>query len=282
MTTGAPTEAASTKLFTRFLDALYPAALGEAEWAPALAALFELGAGGGSEQRRMLFDAAVRHVKHALAIDQRLGSVNQQSAVMDCAASSLPCGVLLLDAQGAVLFASDRANALLRHRQGVQMECGRLRSLRGLEDRTLPRALAGLLATSGGTNGAACLDLPAHGTLAPLRLLLMRAAETLGAGAILGLAFEQGIASSLPNVELLRDLYGLSAAEAQLAGLLISGQTLGEAARTRSVSVNTVRSQLKGVLRKTGSRNQADLMRTLIGGPAGLMQGLTTVVASAT
>lgn len=282
MTTGAPTEEASTRLFTRFLDVLYPAALGEAQWSPALAALLELGAGGGTEQRRLLFDAAVRHVKHALAIDQRLGGMSKRGAVMDCAASSLPCGVLLLDARGAVLFASDRANALLRHRPGIQMECGRLRNLRGLEERTLPRALAGLLASSSGAGGAVCVDLPAQGTLAPLRLLLMRAADTPGAGAILALAFEQGNAASLPNVELLRDLYGLSAAEAELAGLLISGQTLGEAARTRSVSVNTVRSQLKGLLRKTGSRNQADLMRTLIGGPAGLLRGLTCAVASAT
>lgn len=280
MTPGVPTEEASTRLFTRFLDVLYPAALGEAEWSPALTTLLELGGGGDGAQRRMLFDAAVRHLNHALDIDQRLRG--KGPAARNCAASCLPCGVLLLDAHGAVLFASGRANALLGHRPGVQMGFGTLRSLRGLDERTLPRALGGLLASSSGASGAACVDLPAQGRLAPLRLLLMRAADTPGSSAILALAFEQGSAAPLPNVELLRDLYGFSAAEAEVAGLLLSGQTLGEAARTRSVSVNTVRSQLKGVLRKTGSRNQVDLMRTLIGGPAGFLQGLSSAVASAT
>ena len=40
--------------------------------------------------------------------------------------------------------------------------------------------------------------------------------------------------------------------------------------------MNTARSQLKIVLRKTGSRNQSDLMRTLIAGPAGLLHGMSS------
>lgn len=262
-------------LFLSLLDVLYPAALGEGPWSQALTALLTLGAGGGA-QRRVLFEAALRHVRHALAINQRLGSEAQRAAVLECAAASLPCGVALLDARATVLFASARAAALLRGRPGVHLENGRLRSLRGLEDRMLMRGLARLLAPEAAT-AALCIDLPPQGQLGCLRLLLMRAAaDPAGPAGVLALAFEQNPPDALPGRQLLREIYGFSPAEAELASLLLAGQSLGEAARSRSVSMNTARSQLRIVLRKTGSRNQSDLMRTLIAGPAGLLHGMTS------
>jgi DNA-binding CsgD family transcriptional regulator len=260
-------------LFLSFLDALYPAALGEGPWSPALTSLLALGAREGSH-RRLLFAAALRHVEHAFAINRRLGSDVQHAAVLECAAGSLPCGVLLLDARASVLFASSRATALLRGRPGIFMEQGRLRSLRGLEDRTLMRCLARLLG-AGGESAALCVDVPGQARPGAVRLLLMRAgAQGTGPAAVLALAFEQNPPDALPGRDLLREIYGLSPAEAELASLLLAGQSLGEAARSRSVSMNTARSQLKLVLRKTGSRNQSDLMRTLIAGPAGLLHGM--------
>lgn len=269
-----PADDEAITLFLSFLDALYPAALGEGPWSLALTALLTLGAGDGA-QRRLLFAAALRHVQHAFAISQRLGSDVQRAAVLECAASSLPCGVLLLDVRAAVLFASSRATMLLRGRPGVFMDDGRLRSLRGVEERTLMRSLARLLGAD--TRSAAlCVDLPAQGAQGSLRLLLMRASATEeGPAAVLALAFEQNPPATAPGRDLLREIYGFSPAEAELASLLLAGQSLGEAARSRSVSMNTARSQLKTVLRKTGSRNQSDLMRTLIAGPAGLLHGMT-------
>lgn len=266
-------------LFLSFLDVLYPAALGEGPWSAALASLFALGAGSGPHQR-LLFSAALRHVQHAFAINERLGTDVQRAAVLECAAGSLPCGVLLLDARAAVLFASARATGLLRGRPGVFMEEGRLKSLRGVEDRTLMRCLSRLLAP-GAESTALCVDVPAQGAQRPIRLLLMRAGvQTGGPAAVLALAFEQNPPGALPGRDLLREIYGFSPAEAELASLLLAGQSLGEAARSRSVSMNTARSQLKLVLRKTGSRNQSDLMRTLIAGPAGLLHGMTPVAGT--
>jgi DNA-binding CsgD family transcriptional regulator len=248
--------------------------LGEGSWAQALRVLLVLG-GGGSAERRVLFHAALRQVDHALALDRRLAGTPPPAAPLDRTAGALPCGLLLLDAGAGVLFASEQASALLRHRRGVQLDGGRLRSLRGLEGRGLPRALSRLLAAPCGAASALCIELPAEGPNAPLRLLLLRAAADTGAaGTVLALAFTQQGAATPAGCGLLRDVYGLSAAEAELASLLMSGQNLGEAARSRSVTMNTAKSQLRNVLRKTGSRNQAELMRTLIVGPAGMLRGL--------
>lgn len=68
-------------------------------------------------------------------------------------------------------------------------------------------------------------------------------------------------ASLTPSM--LMDLYGLSAAEARLAHTLSKGLTLDEAAARHQVSINTVRTQLRGVLAKVGCARQTDLVALL-------------------
>lgn len=62
----------------------------------------------------------------------------------------------------------------------------------------------------------------------------------------------------------LRELFGLSPAEARLAHALGSGQTVEHYAAANCVSVNTVRTQLRQVLEKTGEGRQPDLIRMLM------------------
>ncbi|MFN4237689.1 MAG: hypothetical protein ACK4FZ_10690 [Vogesella sp.] len=66
----------------------------------------------------------------------------------------------------------------------------------------------------------------------------------------------------------LRELFDLSPAEARLAHALASGCTLDDYAAANCVSVNTVRSQLRQVLAKTGESRQQDLVRSLLMIPA--------------
>jgi DNA-binding CsgD family transcriptional regulator len=72
-----------------------------------------------------------------------------------------------------------------------------------------------------------------------------------------------------PSVELVQSLFDLTAAEARVARSLAMGQTVEEIASDKGVSYNTVRTQLRGVLEKTGSRRQADVV-ALLGGIAAL------------
>lgn len=75
---------------------------------------------------------------------------------------------------------------------------------------------------------------------------------------------------TLPNaapVELLQSLFDLSPAEARVARCLASGNTVEEIAHDGHVSSNTVRTQVRGVLEKTGCRRQAEVV-ALLGGVA--------------
>jgi DNA-binding CsgD family transcriptional regulator len=67
----------------------------------------------------------------------------------------------------------------------------------------------------------------------------------------------------IPAARLSR-LYDLTPAEAQLAQQLAGGLDLREIAATSNRTMNTVRTQLKQVFRKTGARRQADLVRLML------------------
>ncbi|MEM7259263.1 MAG: LuxR C-terminal-related transcriptional regulator [Pseudomonadota bacterium] len=59
-------------------------------------------------------------------------------------------------------------------------------------------------------------------------------------------------------------LYSLTHAETSVYHLLVNGYSTREIADTRNVQVETVISQVKSILHKTGSRERLDLLRLLI------------------
>lgn len=62
----------------------------------------------------------------------------------------------------------------------------------------------------------------------------------------------------------LAELFGLTRAEAALAELLSNGVGLREASERLNVSINTVRTQLRALLAKTGARRQNELVSLLV------------------
>jgi DNA-binding CsgD family transcriptional regulator len=68
-----------------------------------------------------------------------------------------------------------------------------------------------------------------------------------------------------PPVELVRSLFDLTPAEARVARNLASGKTVDDIASDGSISPNTIRTQIRGILEKTGCTRQADVVALLTG-----------------
>jgi DNA-binding CsgD family transcriptional regulator len=68
-----------------------------------------------------------------------------------------------------------------------------------------------------------------------------------------------------PDAKLIQGLFDLTAAEARVATGIASGMSLEDIARQSGVSRETVRSQLRSVMEKTGTRRQAELAAKLSG-----------------
>ena len=70
-----------------------------------------------------------------------------------------------------------------------------------------------------------------------------------------------------PPVELIQSLFDLTPAEARVARSLVAGDTVQEIASGAAVTSNTVRTQVRGILEKTGCHRQAEVI-ALLGGIA--------------
>lgn len=93
----------------------------------------------------------------------------------------------------------------------------------------------------------------------PLRL----AGLDVFAGAVSILFLTPLTPQNSPAPEMLQALFDLTPAEARVASLLIDGNTIDTISKTHSVSLNTVRTQLKSVFQKTGVDRQVDLVSLL-------------------
>ncbi len=69
--------------------------------------------------------------------------------------------------------------------------------------------------------------------------------------------------STSPSAEILTGLFDLTPAEATVANRILAGLSVNEVAVERRISRETVRSQVKKILAKTGSQSQADFIRRL-------------------
>ena len=67
----------------------------------------------------------------------------------------------------------------------------------------------------------------------------------------------------VPDTSALRELFNLTVAEAVIAGFIYSGLTPAQIAQKKQVTVSTVRTQLHRIFEKTGTRNQAQLVRVM-------------------
>jgi DNA-binding CsgD family transcriptional regulator len=96
----------------------------------------------------------------------------------------------------------------------------------------------------------------------------LAAAEPEGRGRVPGQALvllRELTAAAPPRAALLRELFGLTAAEAEVARGIVGGATKSEVAGARGLSETTVRTQVRAVLAKTGAANLRDLERLLAG-----------------
>jgi DNA-binding CsgD family transcriptional regulator len=135
-----------------------------------------------------------------------------------------------------------------------------------LHDRRGDRQLADSLALILGDAGVRSIPIrrQGEGAAAVLHVVpVRRAAHDLFNQAAAILVLTMAVPGPTAQTPLLQALFDLTATEADLAARIGAGQTVEQVASTDAKGVETVRSQLKSVLAKTGCRRQTDLARLL-------------------
>ncbi len=198
-----------------------------------------------------------------LVLDHRIEHMHE---LMDYA----PVGLIHVDMDGSFAWMNRMASRLLHAGEGLEVRDGRLAARDSDTDQTLRHAMTNLIENR---RRVQALPIPRAGRL-PLGLVLTRRpkAPTLPRGEPIGTIAimdperqfsadsDQASAQTAP---LLRQLYGLTDAEARLAVAITAGSTPQQVADRSGRSLETVRTQLKGVFRKLGVSRQTDLVRVL-------------------
>lgn len=231
------------------------------------------GAYGEADCRQL--KALFPHVQRALGLRLRFrDAALAQNAALD-ALDRIDTGVLVVDESGWVLYASRAAEQLLRSERDIRASGGRFRiDDPGLNDR-LARLIREAVQTAGGKAQlpGAALAIPRVGRL-PVTLLVSpwRAAWTpLDVGRPAAMIFlRDPERSESASAQTLRELFGLTRAEAAIALAIGQGQSLEQIAALSGVGIGTVRTHLKRALTKTDTHRQATLAALVARSVAGI------------
>ncbi|MEP6559298.1 MAG: hypothetical protein ABJB17_12550 [Burkholderiales bacterium] len=199
------------------------------------------------------------HLLRAVLLASRLGDERARGALAALSALNLPGA--LLDAQGRLREANALLMpALLDVRSDSKVVLGE------------PHADAQLAALLGsGTPRAGSIALAARGArparVAHLVPLADAVRDPLSSAALLlffSVVRRDG-GGNVPDFQVLRTLFDLSAAESRLASALAGGLDLAQAAQAGGIQVSTARSYLERIFHKTGCHRQSELVRLLVG-----------------
>jgi len=230
---------------------------GDDMWCLTLQRNAAMGAFDAAEQARLLRLSSI--ISRGATLANRLNSARLDGAVD--ASEALNCACLFVNRFGKVVRLNAKAEAMLGRR--FQLRDGRI---------SFPRSPAKALQQH--IEAAIWPDLPADSNaLQPVvvrenaaRPLVFQAIRLRGqvcsffSPAVAMITITDLAAPTVGNIDHLRTVLKFSAAEARLALALLERFSLVDAARALDVSHETLRSQLKGMLAKTETRNQAELI----------------------
>ena len=175
-----------------------------------------------------------------------------------------------LNSMGELVYANDNAEAHLRDGSTLRLSRSKLVACDPRDDEALTVGVRNVLEHRMGCSRLLGNRLGGRAlmvSIAPLELDRSASAWNLDQACVLVTVRERNFAAAPPQGAL-NQMYGLSRAESALAVALCRGDTLQEYAEAASLSVATVRTQIKAVFQKTSTSRQAELVSLLLQVPS--------------
>ena len=210
---------------------------------------------------KALLAALIPHLREATRIGFRVGSLERRVAMMQSAVETIAPALVLLDAQGKVVFTNGRAKVFLTGSGGLRVVDGRL-VVGGKQQARLdallkdPRTeeMLGISHPSSGHNlWLIRLPMPQEGNAPPD-----------ARRPTVALMIHDSAAIDEIDLRGFAKVHRLTPAEGRIINLLLEHTSLPPIAKVLGVSPHTIRSQFRAILDKTGAKRQAELVRMLM------------------
>lgn len=205
------------------------------------------------------------HLRRATLISGILGHSEHRAATFETALDAARSGVILVDADMAIVHANESAQAMLAEGDPVRERQGRLE----LRNELLPGQLKAAVASCEsdlqiGRRGIGIPTRRLDGSpliihVMPLEQRKIRGGLPSNASAAVFIA--DGSGGIAPMHDALGLLFGLTPAEARVFELAVDGLETDAAALALGVATSTVKTHMLRVFDKTGAHSRADLVR---------------------
>jgi len=201
------------------------------------------------------------HLARSVLISARLQLERAHVASQALAAMGIPA--LVLDETGKVLS----ANSLIEAMGGcVHWRAYDRVSLKdNVADHLLRNAIAIASESGSGVRSFPVRDAHANAVMVAHVIPIRLSARDIFLRCAIVLVMTPVTPPQAPPVELVQSLFDLTPAEARVARSLAAGKTVENIACDGSVSLNTVRTHVRGILEKTGCNRQAEVVALLTG-----------------
>jgi DNA-binding CsgD family transcriptional regulator len=237
--------------------------------------------GAFADEDAALLEALMPHLQRGLQLHRRLLISESTSEGLATAIDGSRHAVFLLDVDGGVTFRNRAAERLVAARDGLTIDQGKLRAVRGSDTGRLRSLIAESAGTSGhqaiGAGGMLALGRPSgrRPLMAIVSPLSRRRSRIPGAELASAIAIVTDPEEvTIPGEEVLRSLFGLTPGEAKLTRLVAEGMTLAGAATHLGLRVETIRTRIKTIFEKTNTHGQAELVRLLLNATGGFAPAL--------
>jgi DNA-binding CsgD family transcriptional regulator len=215
--------------------------------------------GGFSGAAVALAGRLLPHLRRALESRLRHRRAGLERVAVGGALHGAPLPMAVLDGAGRLTMANAALERLAAMRDGVELgPAGPV-----LADRAAQERLATAIAACLRPGSAPAPMLTEFGARLPSGgLPMLVSLLPLQPEGVLIQLLRPGTQPRDPR-PLLMEIYGLTTAEARLCSALLAGQAPAEVAEAHGVALTTIRSQVRAVLEKTGSRRMPDLLAML-------------------
>jgi DNA-binding CsgD family transcriptional regulator len=216
------------------------------------------------EDHKELLSLLMPHLKNALRIRHALGLAENRARSAEAMLDASSTASILLDGDGRLIHMNEAAQHIAIKSDGFCVRVDRIvptdPSRRAEFSALVTACTAADLGHSGGALalGRSSRKRPLQVLITPVRLIDKYRASVR----VLILAADPDRTVHFPDA-ILRHTYGLTPAETEIANALLTGFSIEEIAQLRKVSIATVRSQMKGLMDKTDTQRQGDLIRLL-------------------
>lgn len=196
------------------------------------------------------------HVRRAHELSSRLSGAAWEHAALD----SLKFATFVVDNAGKIITGNRPAELLLAANDGLQVKNGRIQARLHADNTRLQGLIrsACYLAEKGmEAGGATIIHRPAPA--APHHLLIYRLQrDHVGVAALIVVADRER--NDEVVIESLK-AFGLSAMEEKVGSCIVQGDRATQIASSFGISIATVRTHIRHILCKTGTRDQLELVR---------------------